>query len=199
VPAWRQPRCGPALSSHPTCSVAMHCQKGSITTYRKSSVEGPPGRHAAGSTRGRPTARLRDHGGAAGRQQKRQVRPAHRYDLPGAAPPGAGRTSAHDVVRGGRPSLAPVRTHPGRPPNARRRGPHLLQTPGTTPATRGRRNSNTSAQPPIRAHGQRQVRAAQPLANLGARSSTSQIEFGSRLRSRPKGGRGSLNSSAVIA
>src|SRR5215510_5958876 len=72
-----------------------------MTTYEGGNAEGPPGRHPARGARTGAGPRLCDHGSAAG-AHRRPGRPAHRHDLPGVAPAGAGRLGAGSLVSGWR-------------------------------------------------------------------------------------------------
>src|SRR5215470_4239994 len=88
-----------------------------MATYEGGNAEGAPGRPAAGLSRGRTTARVRHHGGAAG-GQRRAVRPADRHHLPGPAPPGTSRPDHGHLVAGGRAAAPRLRPDPRRAAHA---------------------------------------------------------------------------------
>src|SRR6266536_1189953 len=75
----------------------------SMATYESGDTQGAPGRLASSLAGKGPSPRVRDHGGAAGRQ-RRAVRSANRHHISGAAPVGARRPGARHLVDGDRKS-----------------------------------------------------------------------------------------------
>src|SRR6266540_5168088 len=72
----------------------------SMATYESGDTQRAPGRLASSLAGKGPSPRVRDHGGAAGRQ-RRAVRSANRHHISGAAPVGARRPGARHLVDGG--------------------------------------------------------------------------------------------------
>src|SRR5262249_53334020 len=94
-----------------------------MATYEGGNAEGPPGRHPARGARTGAGPRLCDHGSAAG-AHRRPGRPAHRHDLPGVAPAGAGRLGAGSLVSGWRAAAPGLSADPRRPARPGGRAQH---------------------------------------------------------------------------
>src|SRR5450755_1014937 len=97
-----------------------------MATYESGNAEGPPGRHPARGARAGAAARLRDHGSAAGAEQ-RPRRPADRHGVSGLAPAGACGPGSGELVSSRRAPPPRLSADSGRPACPGHRAQHLAE------------------------------------------------------------------------